>query len=225
MLWMTGIRGSMSEMMTFKISVSGGIRVSTSRPRMLASGGKTVCARLPNTSMSGIAAWNTVPRTSVRTGKRACPSSMMTGHGLRKALREHFDEAEEHGLDGRPRLDDGVEELLDDRGELPSGVLHEIRPDAVEALGAVGEAVRLRDGRLLHLGALLDDGGKPYLREGGFVHFVDVLPSPIFMACALTVASSSLTPYSARASPFPWMPSWMRVRASVSSIEKAFPKS
>ena len=29
---------------------------------------------------------------------------------------------------------------------------------------------------VLHLGALLDDGGEPHLRERGFVHFVDVLP-------------------------------------------------
>ena len=79
MLWMTGISGSMREMMTFRISVMGGMSVSTSNCNIDASGGKTTCARLPNVSMSGSAAWKTVPSTSVRTGRRTEPSSRITG--------------------------------------------------------------------------------------------------------------------------------------------------
>ena len=63
----------------FRMSTRGGMTVSAIMPTMFATGGKTVCARSPNTCKSGRPASNTVPRTSVRTGSRVIPSSVMMG--------------------------------------------------------------------------------------------------------------------------------------------------
>ena len=61
------------------MSTRGGMTVSAIMPMMSATGGRMVCARSPNTCKSGRPASNTVPSTSVRTGNRVMPSSVMTG--------------------------------------------------------------------------------------------------------------------------------------------------
>ena len=63
----------------FRMSTRGGMTVSAIMPTMFATGGRMVCARSPNTCKSGRPASNTVPSTSVRTGNRVMPSSVMIG--------------------------------------------------------------------------------------------------------------------------------------------------
>ena len=62
-----------------RISTRGGMTVSAIIPTIFATGGRMVCASWPNTSRRGRPAWKTVPRTSVRTGSRVIPSSVMIG--------------------------------------------------------------------------------------------------------------------------------------------------